>query len=254
MRRYFFVIVCLYFLADYRAAHYENNKKQAMPENFVYLSDIDTTIIQNLRYKTPHNFLGRPVKSYQNATVMCTQKAAHQLQKVQLALRNKGYQLVIYDAYRPQSAVDEFVMWAEDNADTAAKPFYYPSLTKPQIFEQNFIAKKSGHSKGSTFDVTLIALGEKILDAPIVEDRVLNNGEKIPFLNDNTIDMGASFDFFHLVSHSNSSLISSEQQKMRDLLRQTMIDFGFKPYKEEWWHYTLVEEPYPNTYFDWIWQ
>lgn len=228
-----------------------NSPKQNLPEGFVFITDIDPTIKESVRYSTKDNFLGRVVSGYQSNRVVSTKVAADALKRVHDDLKKEGYNLVVYDGYRPQRAVDSFVLWAKDINDATAKANYYPDVNKQDLFKLNYIAEKSSHTRGSTFDLTLIKRNEQ-LGAIKAGFRQLTSGEKIPYLDDNTVDMGSSFDLFHKASHHDSSLVTAEQSKMRNLLRSTMKKHGFKEYKEEWWHYTLENEPYPDTYFDFV--
>ncbi len=220
-----------------------------MPGNFVKLSSIAPTIIQSQRYATSENFLGRPMIDYHHTGVLCTRSLALALKKVNAAMNKKGYGLVVYDAYRPQQTVDSFIAWSKTKDDQAGKSKYYPTIPKNKLFELGYLLAKSGHTRGSTVDLTIIPLSKKL--KPItVKSRTLKNGEVIPFLNDNTVDMGSSFDLFHTVSHHDTTLITPEQARMRDFLYKTMLANGFVGLPEEWWHYTLVGEPYPDTYFN----
>lgn len=224
-------------------------KNASIAKDFVFLTDIDPTIIENVRYYGVENFLGKPVPGYTKNRIICTQQAASQLKKVQEDLKNQGFQLVVYDGYRPQKAVDAFMRWSTDSSDQQAKEQYYPNVDKKDVFTLGYVAEKSGHSRGSTFDLTLIPLSQSLKPITITK-RLLKNGEEIPFLDDNTVDMGSSFDLFHIVSHHDTALIDESALQMRNLLRAIMKKHNFKDYQEEWWHYTLENEPYPNTYFD----
>lgn len=228
-----------------------NHQMKHEPTNFVFLTDIDPTIIEHSRYFTSENFLGRPVIGYNGPRISCTREAALALKSAQAEFLKDGYRLVVYDGYRPQRAVNEFVKWSLDKNDQVAKHLYYPTINKAHAFKLGYIAKKSGHSRGSTFDLTLIPIGQKLQDIKVTS-RELLNGEVIPFLDDNTVDMGSSFDLFHQVSNHDSLLVTPKQHEMRNFLRSVMKKHGFKEYKGEWWHYTLEHEPYPNTYFDYV--
>lgn len=222
-----------------------------LPKGFVFLTDIDPTIVEKVRYYGSDNFMGRPVPGYTVNRIIITEQAAHALKQVNTALKEMGYRLVVYDAYRSQTSVNAFIEWGNHPEDNIAKPLYYPTLKKNEIFEEGYVSPKSQHSRGSTVDLTIIPLNETL--KPIkIESRTLSNNETIPFLNDNTLDMGASFDLFHRASHHQSILISEEQQKNRDLLRSEMDKAGFQPYDTEWWHYSLKNEPFPDTYFDFL--
>lgn len=222
-----------------------------MPDDFVKLSNIDPDIIQSPRYAGSENFLGKPVPGYYHDDIYCTRQAAIALKDVNASLRRKGYTLVVYDGYRPQRAVNAFIAWSKEKHDNGAKSKYYPSLPKNKLVNLGYLAIKSGHSRGSTIDLSIIPSALE-LKPIVISHRKLNNGELIPFLDDNTVDMGAGFDLFHPVSHSDSTLITPEQAQMRALLRKEMEAHGFQGIKEEWWHFTLEHEPYPDTYFDFI--
>jgi D-alanyl-D-alanine dipeptidase len=218
-----------------------------LPENFVYLRTIDPTIVQSVRYASEFNFIGNAVNGYHAAEIILTKQAAEALKSVQEALKEYNYSLVVYDGYRPQMAVDHFVSWSQDD-DISQKELYYPTIEKPDLFK-GYIAKKSGHTRGSTVDLTIIELGRSL--HPIEEkDITLTSGEKVKFLDDGTIDMGSSFDLLHPVSHHDTDLLQQEFLNKRNFLKKIMEDNGFKAYSKEWWHYTLADEPYPETYFD----
>lgn len=220
-----------------------------IPNPFVKLSEVAPTIIQSPRYAGTENFLGRPVPGYHSKNLICTRQAAIALQEVNAELNQKGYTLVVYDAYRPQRAVNAFIEWTTNTTDHVAKSHYYPTIHKDELFSLGYLAEQSSHSRGSTFDVTLIPIKQH-LKLITYSSRTLSNGEVIPFLDDNTVDMGSSFDLFHPASHHDSPIITAEQTRMRTLLRDEMRHHGFAEVKEEWWHYTLIKEPYPDTYFD----
>lgn len=240
-----------YVWALFLVATSSHASQQELPEGFVYLRDIDSTIIENSRYFSADNFLGRPVPGYRTHRIICTRKAAERLKAAHDVLKKKNYRFVVYDGYRPQRAVNEFMRWSQDEADQEAKELYYPTVHKKDVFKLGYVAEKSGHSRGSTFDLTIIKVGEHL--KPIrVSFRQLANGDVIPFLDDNTQDMGASFDLFHEASHHDSPLVDGQIQEKRNLLRGIMEQHGFKAYKCEWWHYTLEKEPYPETYFDFV--
>jgi zinc D-Ala-D-Ala dipeptidase len=221
----------------------------ALPQGFVYLTDTDPTIIESVRYYKSDNFMGRPVPGYNKNRIIMTEQAAQALKKVNASMNKMGFKLVVYDAYRPQTAVNAFIEWAKHPEDINAKMLYYPTLQKNEIFEEGYISPKSQHTRGSTVDLTIIEI-DKTLKPIQIQDRRLSNHETIPFLDDNTVDMGASFDLFHRVSHHKTILITPEQQANRDLLRSEMEAAGFQAYDTEWWHYLLKNEPFPDVYFD----
>lgn len=197
-----------------------------LPEGYVYIKDVVPSVREDIRYAGEHNFIGRPVDGYRAARGVCTLKAALALKKAAGVFAKDGFTVLIYDAYRPQRAVDHFVRWSLDLGDTAAKAEFYPALDKAELFEKGYIARRSGHTRGSTIDLTL-------LDA-----------------QGNPLDMGGEFDWFSPVSGHHYADLTSAQKQNRAYLKRVMEEAGFAPYSEEWWHYRLEDEPYPDTYFD----
>ncbi|APZ47633.1 peptidase M15 [Polaribacter reichenbachii] len=200
---------------------------QNLPKGFVYLSDIDASIQKELRYLGNNNFIGKPIDGYINNCVIVSKETAKALKKVQTILNKKGLSLKIFDAYRPQQAVNHFVKWAKVLNDTLMKQQYYPKVPKSQLFNLGYIASKSGHTRGSTTDLTIIDI---------------KTGKEL--------DMGSPFDFFGIESHPFYKNITQKRKENRMLLRKVMLDNGFKPYDHEWWHFTLKNEPFPKTYFN----
>ncbi|MDO4217986.1 MAG: M15 family metallopeptidase [Bacteroidales bacterium] len=194
--------------------------------DFVVLTDIVPDAILEIRYYSTYNFVGTRIDGYEAPQALCTRQAAEALAKANQSLKEQGYRLKIYDAYRPQKAVDHFVRWSKDQADSTMKPFFYPELTKDVLFPLGYICAQSGHSRGSTFDLTLF------------DDRT---GKEV--------DMGGTFDYFGTLSHPDYQGVTPQQYQNRMLLRQAMMAAGFKPLDTEWWHFTLSNEPYPDTYF-----
>ncbi len=203
---------------------------QKLPEGFTYLKKENPTLILDLRYATSENFTGKIVTGYTSEKAIGTKALSIALRKVQALLRSKGLGLKVFDAYRPQSAVDAFISWAASPSDTLKKREYYPNLKKEDLFELGYIAEKSGHTRGSTIDVSLVYLKGR------------RKGKEI--------DMGGKWDYFGEVSHFNYKKISPKQMENRRLLRDLMIQGGFNPYEKEWWHFSLKNEPFPTTYFD----
>ncbi|WP_405112569.1 M15 family metallopeptidase [Paenibacillus sp. FSL K6-1217] len=202
-------------------------KKNNLPGGFVYLDEVIPSAQYEIRYYSENNFTGTKVDGYKAPLAIFTKTAAAALKKVSEDLEQKGYILRIYDAYSPQQAVNHFVRWSQDAADLKMKPQYYPKLDKRNLFKLGFIAKKSGHSRGSTIDLTLAHRSTGKL-----------------------VDMGSPYDFFGEISYYNTTLISSTQHESRKLLKDAMTKQGFKPYVKEWWHFTLIKEPYPKQYFN----
>jgi zinc D-Ala-D-Ala dipeptidase len=224
--------------------------KSKLPDGFVYLTKVDPTIQICVRYAGRDNFMGRPVVGYDKPVIILTQAAAEALKSVQEKVRADGYSLVIYDAYRPQKAVDDFILWSGAEQDQVMKRWFYPRVDKENLFDLGYIARKSGHSRGSTVDLTLIKCNKQI--QPICfEERLAADGETVlPFLDDGTVDMGSSFDLFDEASHYKNNLINQQQKQRRSYLEEVMNECGFRSYSEEWWHFTLNNEPFPDTYFN----
>ena len=194
--------------------------------DFVLLSDAVPDAILEIRYYSTYNFVGARIDGYEEPVALLTKEAAAALKEVSDDVIAQGYRLKIYDAYRPQKAVDHFVRWAEDTADVKMKEYFYPDLEKDVLFPLGYIAEHSGHSRGSTVDLTLFDM-----------------------TTEKEADMGGTFDFFGELSHPDYKDITDEQYANRMILREAMLRHGFKPLDEEWWHFTLENEPYPDTYF-----
>lgn len=225
---------------------------QKIPDGFVEIREVIPDIILDLRYLTNHNFLGVPVEGYIAEKCYITKAAADSLSKVQSELRKFNLSLKIYDAYRPQKAVDHFVRWAKDLSDTLTKKEFYPTIDKSRLFVDGFIAEKSGHSRGSTVDLTIVPL-----PLPAQPDfQIENQCECYKYIDerfkDNSIDMGTGFDCFDSLSHTESNRLTPQQRANRLLLKSIMDKYGFKNLAEEWWHFTLRNEPFPKTYFDFV--
>lgn len=195
---------------------------------FVLLSDLIPDILLDIRYYSSFNFVGKRIDGYNAPVALLTKQAADALKKVNDKAKALGYRLKIFDCYRPQMAVDHFVRWAEDIDDVATKEYFYPDVDKKELFEIGYVAKRSSHSRGSTVDLTLFDMKSQ-----------------------KDIDVGSTFDFFGKISWSeNTEDITKTQADNRKLLRDIMVEAGFKPLKEEWWHFTLEDEPYPDTHFN----
>ena len=193
---------------------------------FVLLTDAVPDAILEIRYYSTYNFVGDRIDGYEQPTALLTREAALALREVSDDLVQRGYRLKIFDAYRPQKAVSHFVRWAQDTADVRMKPYFYPDLEKKDIIPQHYIAEHSGHSRGSTVDLTLF-------DMATQQD----------------LDMGGTFDFFGEKSHPDYAGAGEAQHANRMLLQGLMLRHGFRPLDSEWWHFTLENEPWPDTYF-----
>jgi D-alanyl-D-alanine dipeptidase len=191
------------------------------------------------------------VNGYYGNVSIITEAAGLALKQAQELAKEKGYELVVYDSYRPQKSVDHFVRWSEDQNDLQRKKdHYYPRTNKEEAFDLGYIARKSGHTRGSTIDLTIIPIGKRVLNPLVPRERILNDNSMILFLDDGTVDMGSSFDLFDEASHTNSTLIDENHQQMRMMFKGIMEQAGFVNYPKEWWHYTLKNEPFPETYFN----
>ena len=197
------------------------------PSGFVLLADYVPGIIQEIRYHSTYNFVGERIEGYEEPCAILTMEAARALKQACNEFNVQGYRLKVFDAYRPACAVRHFVLWGIEDLDLRMKPFFYPDLEKQELFEKGYIAKESSHSRGSTVDVTLLDMA---------------TGKEL--------DMGSPFDFFGEVSHPDYRGITEEQYANRMALQRVMMRSGFEPIDCEWWHFTLKNEPYPDTYFE----
>lgn len=195
--------------------------------NFVLVSDVCPDIMEEIRYYSTFNFVGQRIPGYERPVAYLTREAADSLKAVCDELKGLGYRLKIFDAYRPQKAVDFFIRWGHDLNDQRMKAQFYPDCPKSELFHRGYLAHKSGHTRGSTVDVTLFDVQKQ-----------------------KDVDMGSTYDLLGEPSHYNYTKgLSQEQIAHRKLLREVMSRHGFKPISCEWWHFTLRNEPYPNTYF-----
>jgi D-alanyl-D-alanine dipeptidase len=218
-------IASLAFLSPLAAS--AADKPGDLPPGFVDLSAAIPGIAFDLRYAGRNNFVGDPIDGYLRPRAILSHPAAAALGRVQDELRPFGLGLMIYDGYRPQRAVDHFVRWSRDLIDQRQKAEFYPAVDKTRLFELGYLAERSGHSRGSTVDLTLISLAD---------------GQPL--------DMGAAYDLFDPISWPADLTVPATARAHRLLLRTSMVRHGFRPYEQEWWHFTLVDEPFPETYFD----
>lgn len=221
------------------------------PDDFVDVRTMIPDIALDIRYATAHNFIGRPIRGYRAAECLLTEPATAALALVQSELKASGLSLKVYDCYRPQTAVDDFVEWARDLDDEAMKAEFYPSVEKRYLFRDGYIARKSGHSRGSTVDLTIVPLGSAAGAAWDSRAELQScENERSERFADASLDMGTGYDCFSTLSHTLSPGVSPQQRANRLLLEHLMESHGFVSLAEEWWHYTLSGEPYPDTYFD----
>lgn len=219
-----------------------------LPDGFVYLRDVEPLIVQDIRYFGAGNFVGRPVKGYAAPECVLTEKAASALKKAHEKLRHKSLGLKVLDCYRPARAVADFMAWSKEIGGESAKGYYHPTLEKRRLFELGYVASRSGHSSGSTVDVTLVPLCAPSEEA--ADRRPDGLCFRTSVYLQGPIDMGSDFDCFHPRSHFSASGISKEARRNRDLLRQAMTAAGFLSFENEWWHFRLANEPFPGRSFD----
>ena len=221
MKKIFLIIILILGFAHIGFASnisYDNS-------DFAPVSSVIDDAAYDIRYYSPNNFTGNRINGYNAPIAYMTKKSLKALAIAAADLRNQGYRLLIWDTYRPQKAVDNFVEWINNPNDAGDKTFY-PELEKSDLVKGNYIAPKSGHTRGSTVDLTIIKK------------------------DGSCVDMGGTFDLFSEISHPNYKNLTKEQKKNRKILRDAMIKAGFKGIDSEWWHYTLKNEPYPDTYFN----
>jgi zinc D-Ala-D-Ala dipeptidase len=223
LQKYFVLIVILSLFSITAQAN-------PLPEGFVYLEEVIPNIKVDLRYYTANNFVGERIEGYLGPRCILTKEAAEALKKVQEDLKPFGLGLKIYDAYRPQQAVNHFVRWAKDLQDTRMKSKFYPEVEKKDLFSQGYIAEKSSHTRGSTVDLTIVSMTSEGIARELY--------------------MGTGFDLFSPKSWPGNLTMAPAQRAQRLLLQTLMKNHGFNPYSQEWWHFTLKNEPYPDTYFD----
>ncbi len=205
----------------------DRNNVTMNPSGFVLLSDYIPDIVQEIRYYSTYNFIGDRIDGYEEPCALLTIEAARALKDVSNEMIVKGYRLKVFDAYRPACAVRRFVFWGIEDTDIRMKPYFYPDLEKQELFAKGYIASMSGHSRGSTVDLTMLDM---------------KTGKEV--------DMGSPFDLFSEISHPDCRQITEDQYENRMLLQCSMVRNGFQPIDCEWWHFTLKGEPYPDTYFE----
>lgn len=220
----------------------------ALPKHFVYLADIAPDILQDMRYAGSHNFVGRPIYGYEAKRCILTRHTALALAKVQQQLEPLQLSLKVYDCYRPTSAVNDFMIWSQERKDQRMKREFYPFINKRDLFKLEYIAARSGHSRGSTIDLTIVQLPVK-KEGSYTQLQPCNANYAHRF-RDNSIDMGSGFDCFDVISHYDAGTIPKKAYAHRKFLRAIMMKNGFIPYQREWWHFTLKQEDYPWTYFN----
>ena len=202
-------------------------KARELPEGFVYIDEWVEDCIIDAKYAGTDNFMGRPAVGYEQPLVVASREVAEGCAKAAGILRKQGYILKIFDAFRPQRAVDDFCRWGEDVEDQRRKPIQYPNIEKAKMFDDGYIARKSTHTRGCAVDLTLVDMKTH-----------------------QELDMGSIFDYMDPRSWPDSDEVTDQQRRNRHILRDAMLESGFEPYANEWWHFSVSPEPYPDTYFD----
>ncbi len=227
MKRLFLIFLAIFALALSHGCMSGGAGETGLPKGFVYADTVVPGIILDMRYATKENFIGDPIDGYEAPKCIMTQQAAEALRNVQEELNKFSMSVKIFDAYRPQRAVDHFVRWSQDLSDDRKKNEYYPDISKELVFKGGFVWSKSNHSKGSTVDLTIVLLPSRT-----------------------ELDMGSHFDYFGAESWTENPTLNPVQKVNRLLLKSIMEKYGFVNYEKEWWHYTLRNEPFPDTYFN----
>ncbi len=213
---------------------------QPLPADFVYLRDVEPTILQDMRYATANNFVGRVLSGYEAGECIVTRAVGAALKRVQQDLSPRGLSLKMYDCYRPQRAVDDMYAWAQDGRETAAQRRYNPNMRKADLFRRSYIARRSGHSTGKAVDLTLVQLP---LETALPFNPAMNYADCIGPVNrrapDNSVDMGTEYDCSDAKAHTSAATITTQQRKWREILVSAMEKHGFVNYRLEWWHFSL---------------
>lgn len=245
------VLACVVATIATQAAAASAQPELVAPTDFVSLQEIDPTILQDIRYFTAHNFTGDRIDGYNAPMCILSREAAEGLRRTQQQLLQRGYTLKVYDCYRPQRAVDDFVAWARNLGDQRMKAEFYPHVDKSTLFRDGYIDDHSGHSRGSTVDLTLVKLPAVPTRAYAPDDPLINcTATVFARFPEDSIDMGSGFDCFDPMAHTLDPRIQGEQLQNRLLLKDVLESEGFVNYEYEWWHFTYQPEPYPDTYFD----
>jgi D-alanyl-D-alanine dipeptidase len=223
----------------------------ALPKGFVYLRNIDPTIVQDIRYAGSHNFVGRPIRGYLAAECILSEPAAHALEDVQSRLAEKKLSLIVWDCYRPKRAVDDFLQWSRDPAHTEMKTEFYPRTDKADLFALGYLAKPSAHSRGSTVDLAIVSAPFSSAPPPSPSRFPKPcTAPKSERFEDGTIDFGTGFDCLDVLANTSNTRAGGTAMRNRQTLRSYMQGAGFRPYAREWWHFELVNEPFHRGGFD----
>ena len=223
----------------------------ALPEGFVYLRDVDSTIVQDIRYASSHNFVGRPIKGYLAPECVVTEPAAKALAAVQRKLAEKKLSLIVWDCYRPKRAVEDFLQWSKDPAHAEMKAEFYPNADKDKLFALGYLAKRSAHSRGSTVDLGIVPAAVSSAPKPDASQPLKActspKGERF---EDGAIDFGTGYDCLDEMASASDARAGDTALRNRQMLKSVMQEAGFRPYSKEWWHFELADEPFRQDGFD----
>jgi zinc D-Ala-D-Ala dipeptidase len=223
----------------------------ALPRGFVYLRQIDPTIVQDIRYAGSHNFVGRPIRGYLAAECILSAAAANALATVQKMLVEKSFSLIVWDCYRPKRAVEDFLQWSKDPTHSEMKAEFYPRTNKEQLFDLGYLAKRSAHSRGSTVDLAMVPTAFSSVPPPNpMQSLKACTSPKGERFEDGTIDFGTGYDCLDVLANTSNPLAGRIALRNRQTLRSFMKAAGFRPYAKEWWHFELVNEPFNRDGFD----
>lgn len=228
----------------------------ALPKGFVYLRDIDPTIVEDIRYAGSHNFVGRPIEGYRAAECILSDRAATALKTVQSMLAEKKLSLIVWDCYRPKRAVDDFLQWSKDPTHAEMKAEFYPRTDKQRLFALGYLATRSAHSRGSTVDLGIVPSSFSLSSPPnslpalkplSLKPCTLPKGERF---EDGTIDLGTGYDCLDALGSTSNASVGELALRNRQMLKSYMLKAGFRPYAREWWHFELNNEPFNRQGFD----
>jgi D-alanyl-D-alanine dipeptidase len=223
----------------------------ALPKGFVYLRDIDPTIVQDIRYAGSHNFVGRPIRGYLAAECILSVSAANALDTVQRVLAAKKLSLIVWDCYRPKRAVDDFLQWSKDPTHAEMKTEFYPRTDKQKLFALGYLARRSAHSRGSTVDLGIVPSTFSFAPPPTSSQSLKActspKGERF---EDGTIDFGTGYDCLDVLGNTSNAGVGGTARHNRETLKSYMVGAGFRPYAKEWWHFELNHEPFNRDGFD----
>ena len=223
----------------------------ALPGGFVFLRNVDPTIVQDIRYAGSHNFVGRPIRGYLAAECILSEPAANALKTVQGMLADKKLSLIVWDCYRPKRAVDDFLRWSKDPAHSEMKAEFYPRSDKQKLFALGYLARRSAHSRGSTVDVGIVPTAFSPAPPPDPSQPLKAcTAAKGKRFEDGTIDLGTGYDCLDVLATTSSALVGAPARRNRQILKSYMQGAGFRPYAREWWHFALIDEPFDRRGFD----